>query len=280
MHQTLATQCKISGCDVRCQGPNGEESLSLTDLYRTAGSPLNKEPGQWLRLPDTQHFVEFQCTLLNMGKAHIIQARKGRYGGTWAHWVVGIKYAAYLNKQLENDVIRAWRQLKTEERDPDLAADMSFQRVKNFYIDQRGYDECAAEEIAAERLMSKVVRNLLTREWKRRGARARDYGHLTNAGYLGLFKQTAADMRVTRGLPPKTNMRDHLTLSELVQTCLHEVLTRDRLRKDNLRGAHDMSNLSHDIGKQLSPVLDEIREPEKVPFNHPRPQRGRRSLRP
>ena len=37
----------------------------------------------------------------------MLQTEKGRFGGTWAHWIVAVKYAAYLSKALEDDLIRA-----------------------------------------------------------------------------------------------------------------------------------------------------------------------------
>jgi hypothetical protein len=194
-----------------------------------------------------------------MGKSHIYQTEPGRFGGTWAHWVVAVKYAAYLSKTLENELIRAWRQVKEEERNPSVAAKHALQRIKNFYVKQKGYPEEEAEELAAQRLISKAHRNLLTAEWKRRGAKQPHYPRLTNAGYIGLFNRTAGVMRQEQSLPRGCNLRDHLTLDKLAQTSLHEVLTRERLQQDGVTGDKDMTEVSLGVGQQLAQAVKTIR---------------------
>src|SRR5271156_6570700 len=96
---TALTACSIAGHIISCRGKKGHESVSLTDIYKAAGSPPNKDPREWLRHDDTREFIDFQAKLLNVGLDHIYQTKKGRSGGTMAHWVVAIKYAAYLSKQ-------------------------------------------------------------------------------------------------------------------------------------------------------------------------------------
>lgn len=257
-------RCLIAGHSIAWQGKKDQEHLSLTDLYKAAGSPPNKDPREWLRHDDTREFLAFQAQVLNVGADHIIQTKKGRTGGTWAHWVVALKYAAYLSKQLEDEVIRAWRQLKEEEHDPELAADMSFQRVKSYYLRQ-GHTESESGELAAKRLIGKAHRNLLTSEWQRRGAQQPDFALLTNAGYLGMYNQTAREMRQDRGLPARTNLRNHMGLVELAQTGFHEALTREQLRQQNVYGVQDMAQLSHATGKRLAQAINAIRTPRLPP---------------
>lgn len=257
MSSTSPVHFSIAGQTIASQGKRGQESVSLTDLFKAAGSPPNKDPGQWLRLPDTLDFLDFQTKTLNMGKSHIIQASKGRRGSTWGHWVVALEYAAYLSKQVEDELIRAWRQLREEERDPDLAADMSFQRVKNYYLRQ-GHSESESDELAARRLIGKAHRNLLTSEWQRRGAQQPDFATLTNAGYLGMYKKTAREIRQDRGLPAKTNLRNHMGLVELAQTGFHEALTREQLRQQNVYGVQEMAQVSHATGKELAHAIEAI----------------------
>jgi hypothetical protein len=228
MDRSLTTPRVIAGFSVRCRGKRQHEQLCLTDLFRAAGRPPNKAPSQWARLPDTREFIAFQRQTANVGKSHIIVSEKGRYGGTWAHWTVAAKYAAYLSKPLEDELIRSWRQVKEEERNPRLAANRALQRIKNGYITQKGYPEDEAEKLTAQRLISKTYRNLLTSEWKRRGAKQPHYPRLTNAGYIGLFNKTAGVMRQEQSLPRGCNLRDHLSLDKLAQTSLHEVRTQTR----------------------------------------------------
>src|SRR5579871_6041560 len=108
MAKTRTLSCVIAGQSIRSRGPKGKEYLCLTDLYRAAGRPGNKTPSQWARLPDTRAFIAFQSQQPKVGKSHIILSEKGRYGGTWAFWPVAVKYAAYLSKALEDELIHAW----------------------------------------------------------------------------------------------------------------------------------------------------------------------------
>jgi KilA-N domain len=265
-------ECILAGAKVKCRGTKGNEQFRLNDIYRAAGNPSNKDPRQWLRHDDTREFTAFQAGFLNVGQEHIIESRRGRtHGGTWAHWAVAIKYAAYLDKKLEHQILRAWRGLKDEERDPTLAADRAFQRIKNHYIRHHGCSEDQAEELAAQRLLSKVNRNLLASEWSERGANAHDYPVLTNAGYLGLFNKTASELRKERNWPVKANIRDYLVLPELAQTSLLEVLARERLQEEDVRGAAEMEQVSHAIGRRLAEAVTTIRSANSETDDRPGP---------
>ena len=117
MQNTLIKQYSIAGKLVSCRGKRGQEQLCLTDIWKAAGRTVGKQPWEWLRHDDTQEFVALQCRILNLVQDQVIDTKKGRYGGTWAYWAVAIKYAAYLNKTLEDNILQAWRQLKEEARE-------------------------------------------------------------------------------------------------------------------------------------------------------------------
>ena len=68
--------------------------LSLTDMWRAAGKPENKDPSQWRKLTSVLEFCDHVSS--NMGLSHIelIQAvRGGEEAGTWAHWQIAMAYA-------------------------------------------------------------------------------------------------------------------------------------------------------------------------------------------
>ncbi len=85
-----------------------DEKLNLTDMWRASGADPSKRPAEWARYEGAP-FVEFIADSLNMGQAHIIEAERGRDGGTWAHWQVGLAYAKYLSPAFHawcNEVVR------------------------------------------------------------------------------------------------------------------------------------------------------------------------------
>lgn len=79
--------------------------VCLTDLWRAAGSPENKDPAQWLRLPSTQEYIE-ACARRGIGMCGThtenVYSRKGGAGGggTWREKIVGLAYAQNLNADL------------------------------------------------------------------------------------------------------------------------------------------------------------------------------------
>lgn len=91
-----------------------EESVSLTGLWKAAGSPTNRDPAQWLRSADAERFITVLPEVVDMGNSHngLVRTTKGGKGGgvTWAHRQVGLAYAKYLSPEFHvkcNTVIRA-----------------------------------------------------------------------------------------------------------------------------------------------------------------------------
>lgn len=76
------------------------ERLSLTDMWRAAGSPSGRAPSDWLALTSTKEFVELIEQTFNAGKSGIEAKRGGSgagRGGTFAHWQIAMNYARYLD---------------------------------------------------------------------------------------------------------------------------------------------------------------------------------------
>lgn len=74
----------------------GEIMINLTEMAK----PFGKLPADFLRLEQTQRFVDVLVKKLIMG-IPIIKNEPGRYGGTWAHQKVALKFAAWLNPEFE-----------------------------------------------------------------------------------------------------------------------------------------------------------------------------------
>ena len=57
------------------------EMINLTDLWKEAGSPKNKELKDWLRKDTTDTFVNTVCKILKVEKTHLLKIKRGRHGG-------------------------------------------------------------------------------------------------------------------------------------------------------------------------------------------------------
>lgn len=86
------------------------EMLSLTDMWKAAGSDPNKRPSEWARYEGSS-FIEHMRSVLEVGQPHFQTTRGGRGvgGSTFAHWQIAIAYAKYLSNEFHaacNVVIR------------------------------------------------------------------------------------------------------------------------------------------------------------------------------
>lgn len=83
------------------------EMLSLTDMWKAAGEDPQMAPAKWRELPQAQAFIGHVTDII--GKSDIIVASRGRTGGTFAHWQIGLAYAKYLSPEFHmwcNTVVR------------------------------------------------------------------------------------------------------------------------------------------------------------------------------
>lgn len=89
-----------------------DEKLSLTDMWRAAGSDDVRRPSNWLASADAKNFIE-ALMVLNAGISGIndlVQTERGKLGGTRAHWQIGLAYAKYVSPDFHlwcNTVVRA-----------------------------------------------------------------------------------------------------------------------------------------------------------------------------
>lgn len=75
---------------------NGDVMVNLTEMAK----PFKALPADFLRLDQTKQFVDVLGESLIMGNP-IIKTDPGRYGGTWAHQKLALKFAAWLNPRFE-----------------------------------------------------------------------------------------------------------------------------------------------------------------------------------
>ena len=109
------------------------ELLSLTDLWKSAGSIQGKEPAQWLRQEATQQLIETASGILNVCQNHILKSKRGKSGGSYAHKNIALAYAKYLDPALHVLVNEVFFQRLEEEKNPDLIG----QRYINAYKKKR-----------------------------------------------------------------------------------------------------------------------------------------------
>ena len=96
---------EYDGTVIRADG----ERLNLTDMWKAAGSPVGKPPGEWLRQSQAADLIEFATDTMGIAHSLLVQTKEGRGGGTWAYWQLGMAYAKILSPEFHfwcNSVIR------------------------------------------------------------------------------------------------------------------------------------------------------------------------------
>ncbi|UXL11520.1 KilA-N domain-containing protein [Enterobacter cloacae] len=67
-----------------------------------AADKFNKEPAQWLRLPETVRYIEaLKSRYGNITYVKTSRARKDRGGGTWLHPKLAVRFARWLSVDFE-----------------------------------------------------------------------------------------------------------------------------------------------------------------------------------
>ena len=79
-----------------------DKPISLTQLWKMAGSPIDRTPSHWKRLSSTNKLVTRVSLEDNMLKSHVIESSRGKGSETKAHYKLAIEYAAYLDVEFKS----------------------------------------------------------------------------------------------------------------------------------------------------------------------------------
>lgn len=86
-----------------------DEMLSLTDMWKAAGSPERQRPADWKNDASNVAFLNHVAMISNTAPDGIWNGQRGNGGSTFAHWQVGLAYAKYLSPEFHvwcNTVVR------------------------------------------------------------------------------------------------------------------------------------------------------------------------------
>lgn len=218
MHQNLI----IGGTQIRT---NEAGLVSLTDIYsaaeRESMADGKQSPSEWKRREGGQ-FVAFVADTLNTAERRIYASKRGKGGGTFAHWQIALAYAKYLSPQLHMQVNEVYARFKAG--DVTLAEEIADRASP------------ADQERHARRMAGKVARTQLTATLACHGVAGKGWADCTNAIYRPIMGGKKSEICARRGLPAKTNMRDVMNLEELTRTALAEILAKKRIERFNVRG--------------------------------------------
>lgn len=201
--------------------------LSLTDLWRAAGSPENKDPKYWLRQEQTKGFVSATSRILKVSENHLLKVKRGKSGGSHGHKQIALEYAQYLDQDLGVLVNEVFFERVAEENNPELIG----QRYLKAY-QKKGKDS----KWIAQRLKSIDTRNAFTSTLAAHGVTGEGFRDCTNAVYEPLYGGTANVIRMKKGLEKSQSIRDNMSKVELAAVDLIEALASDEIEKKSIQG--------------------------------------------
>ena len=129
--------------------------------------------------------------------------------------------------------------------------ELTFERAREIYK-AKGYPD----DWIGYREKSIIARKLLTDEWKNRGVKeGQEYSILTATIAKQTFGLNPSEHAQLKGLE-KQNLRDNMTLLELIFVALGEEVTRQVTMEDDAKGFHE----SHDAATKGGRMAGEARE--------------------
>ncbi|QHV99266.1 KilA-N domain-containing protein [Spirosoma endbachense] len=224
MHIQLGT----SELDIRSEA-NG--LVSLTDLWKSMGSPDKKSPTDWQERESTIDLIDTLTAVLNTPKMGVLKASRGRYGGTWAHKNLALSYAKWLSPELHLAVNQAFLERLDEEANPELAIQRGTERaVRKWKADGK------SDKWIEARLKGVATRNSFTKTLAAHGVKYGGFKVCTNAIYTPLYGGTAEVVRLKKGLPEKVNIRENVSALELKAIEFAEAMAQENIDAMNLKG--------------------------------------------
>ena len=162
-----------------------------------------------------------------MGFSHIIKSKRGKGGGTYGIKHVVLEYAQYLDADLGVLVNEVFFQRVEEEKNPDLIVDRAINTYK-----RKGKNE----RWIAQRIQGKISRSAFTSTLASHGVEREGFRNCTNAIYSHLYGGGTNVIREKKNLPKTANIRDHMSIAELMAVGLAEALASEDIEKNDLRG--------------------------------------------
>lgn len=228
-----------------------QQFVSLNKLWEMAGSPENQDPRQWVRLVETDKLISQMLTekeFYNVDKSHIIRTKRGKGGGTVAHWKLALDYAGYLSPALKSQFYDWVKERIEEDASPELAYKRGRERATTGW-EKRGH----GKQWIQQRIEGMETRARFTDTLKEHGVNApHEYAICTNEIYKPLLGGTAKEVKQQRGI---ADLRDGLSRVELMAVGLAEALASEKMEDNNVAGFSGCRNICTDSSNRVNRVF-------------------------
>lgn len=265
------TRINVQGTEISVMRRDDQDFISLTDMLKAKDGDFfisdwlrNRNTVEFLGIWETVHNPNFNSGGFATIKSHAglnsyklsvkewvdktnaigLQAKAGRYGGTYAHRDIAFEFGMWISPEFKIYLIKEFQRLKEDEnRRLSLAWNLNRTLAKINY------------RIHTDAIQSHLIPPEVTPQQA-----ALTYASEADLLNVALFGQTAKEWRVAN--PDKDgNMRDHATLEQLLVLAnlenmnaelIHmELPQSDRLKRLNAIAIRQMQTLTARAAKQL-----------------------------
>ncbi len=218
------------------------ELVSLTKLWKMAGSPNAQTPARWKRLPEAKKLVSQISKEYKVQKTHLLKSKAGKGGETLAHYKLALEYAGYLNVEFKSWMLGAIREVI--EAPEEFAADILINSHNKDRVDR-----------AKKRVLCSETNKQTAFIAHNAGI---SIGKAHNDRYNGLYRKTASQLRADAGIESGTPL-DVMSSRDLQMNSLTNTLA---IEADDASLLFDFANDIRDsyqkrMGKPLEPIWEE-----------------------
>jgi len=224
--------------------------MSLNTIYAAAGSPAGKEPWRWLDTEGSKQFIDSVCEILNLAKTVVLKVKRGRRGGgTWAHWKIAVRYAAYLAPALDSAILDVFQERVQEEIDPGKAIDRGIAGYKK---------QGKSDEWINRRLIAKSGWIALTDTLKEHDVHGSGYSQAADSINVPIIGKTAKEFKAENGLKKHHSTRNELDDIELNMISLSQALSKRKIVDNDIRGNFRCAKVCFDVSTKVAALKDMV----------------------
>jgi hypothetical protein len=245
----------------------GSEEVSLTDLWRAAGSPENKDPYYWLRTEQAKDLINELNSEADTDKKRIdirtsddtkpisnrfvrtVKGGKPENRGTWACKELAVSYAGYLSAKLQLFVNRVFLERLQEERNPDLIAERFIQTHQRRGLSSK-WINARFKAIQSNKDHNEVL--------SRHGVNGPGFAMCAHNINVGILGTTRKKYLTNRGLDPTENVRDYMSEAELTAETLAELLSDSKIEKEDINGNKPCAKVCYQVAKEIHETVNRI----------------------
>lgn len=179
--------------------------VCLTDLWKAAGSEHSKQTDYFYTNVSTQELLEEFSKNSNSRNSGVWTSKKGRYGGTYAHWQIALAYTKWISPAFHIAVNKIYMQ--HTHGDPEAITDA----IK---LVPAAYRKKSMPKIRSLITFYELEQALVDKGAFDEG-QLHKKKHIMNALYVGVFGMDAVHLREEYSLGHRANVKDNLPDSDL-----------------------------------------------------------------